>query len=134
MKQAKPVTLGQIKGLHRRMEERIYAQAFTLIERKARAILRNHPDLDEYVMAMGGWFFTGKDRSHDISTSSRDYIPWYARPFERMMDAFEEMELKVTGEPMRFTANGPVVSDWGACDGMNGKAVAAKYHKGDKQS
>ena len=44
-----------------------------------------------------------------------------------MMDEFDDLELKVTGEPMRFTAQGPIVREWGVCDGLNGAAVAEKY-------
>lgn len=101
--------------------------ALALIESKARKILSENPVLDEFVMAMGGWLFTRKYGRDDISTVYRERIPSYAMPFTRMMDEFDALELKVTGEPMRFTATGPVVREWGATDLMDGAAVAAKY-------
>lgn len=47
------------------------------------------------------------------------------------MDEFSDMELKVTGEPMRFTATGPVVKMWGVTNGLDGAAVAQKYLSGE---
>lgn len=101
-------TLAQIKAERARTEERLYRMAFALIEMKARKLLQAH-NLNEFVMAMGGWLFTRKDSLDDISS---DCLPAYARPFARMMDEFDHMEMKVTGEPMRFTANGPVIRNW----------------------
>ena len=117
-------TLAQIRSERMRTEERLYAMSADLIEAKARGILRSHPTLDEFVMGMGAWLFTRKDSADDISTVFRERIPAYARPFERMMDEFDRLELKITGEPMRFTAEGPVVREWGATDGMDGNTVA----------
>lgn len=94
---------------------------------KARKILATHVILDEFVMAMGGWLFTKKDSEDHISTVFREHIPAYAQSFTSMMDEFDDMELKVTGDPIRFTATGPTVRDWGATDGLDGAGVAAKY-------
>ena len=120
-------TLGQIKRERMRSEARLYAMALALIETRARKILVGHPSLDEFVMAMGGWLFTRKNSQDDISTVYRECIPGYAMPFTRMMDEFDDLELKVTGEPMRFTATGPVVQEWGGTDGLDGSGVARKY-------
>lgn len=120
-------TLAEIKRERERTETRLYEMALSLIERQARKILVAHPSLDEFVMAMGGWLFTRRDIQDDISTVYREYIPAYAMPFTRMMDEFDRLELKVTGEPMRFTARGPIVREWGGTDGLNGVAVAVKY-------
>jgi len=123
------LTLAQIKRERMHSETRLYAMALALIENKARKILLAHAALDEFVMAMGGWVFTGKGHAGDISTVYREHIPAYAKSFTRMMDEFDELELKVTGEPMRFTATGPKVAMWGITDGLDGDAVARKYGK-----
>ncbi len=64
-----------------------------------------------------------------LSPVYREYIPTYAMPFTRMMDEFDDMELKITGEPIRFTAQGPIVREWGGTDGLDGEAVAEEYGK-----
>ena len=120
-------TLSQIKREKERTDSRLYRVALRLIEKKARKILIAHPSLDEYVMGMGAWLFTRKGSNDDISTVYEERVPRYAQPFARMMNEFENMELKVTGEPMRFTARGPIVRMWGVCDGLDGAAVAEKY-------
>lgn len=120
-------TLAQIKRERMQSEDRLYTMALDLIKNKARKILLDHPSLDEFVMAMGGWVFTRKGSRDEISTVYREYIPAYAMLFTRMMDDFDKLELKVTGEAMRFTATGPVVTSWGVTDGLDGAGVARKY-------
>ncbi len=126
-------TVLQIKREKEHFELGMYDDALALIETRARKILVSHPNLDEFVMAMGGWLFTKKNSHDDISTVYRERIPAYARTFAEMMDEFDDMELKVTGEPMRFTAQGPVVRMWGVCDGLDGAAVAAKFDVGESE-
>jgi len=122
------ITVAAIKREKERTDIRLYDMALALIEQRARAILTAHPNLDEFVMGMGAWIFTKRNSEDDISTVYREFIPAYAMPFTRMMDEFDDLELKVTGEPMRFTAKGPVVRMWGGTDGCeNGEAVAAMY-------
>jgi hypothetical protein len=123
-------TLQEIKHERMAFEERSYADALELIQSKARKILIAHNDLDEFVMGMGSWLFTRKKDGADISTVYREDIPTFALPFCRMMDEFDDLEMKVTGESMRFTATGPVVYSWGACDLLDGAGVAGKYAVG----
>lgn len=95
--------------------------ASALVEEQARAILRKHPNLHEFVMAMGGWFFTAKksqDRSllpgeHAMIHPTDYHAPRYITN-SRLANFITEWDpyLKVTGEPMRFTADGPVVREW----------------------
>ena len=92
--------------------------ASAVVEKKARAILRQHPNLDEFVMAMGGWFFTKKDKdatgySMILHESSGDHCPKYMTGIRNFIDEWDDV-LKTTGEPMRFTANGEKVTEWGA--------------------
>ena len=95
--------------------------ALALIEERARAIMRKNPDIDHFTMAMGSWFFWGKDdrqvevydeHYHATGTIVFTYTAKeWAKP---LCDVFEEWDehLKLTGVPMRFTADGPVVRDW----------------------
>ncbi len=127
MNRAKLITVAAIKREKEQTENRLYHMASHLIESRARKILLAHPGLDEFIMSMGAWMFTRHGSMADISPVYREYIPGYAKSFTRMMDEFDDMELKVTGEPMRFTARGPKVTDWGATDGLDGAGVAKRY-------
>ena len=121
----KAPTLCEIEKLVRDSNTLIYSKALKLIEQDARSLLRKHKNLDEFVMAMGSWFFTPKDKSRDnFGNESFQSLPRYMQSFAKMMESFEVMELKITGAPMRFTADGPLVHDWGATDG---KTVAETY-------
>ena len=76
------------------------------VVRLARIILRRHPDLDEFFMGNGGAFFTSKTSpSRDTADDPR---------FRRLNKFIVEWEdvMKITGEPMRLTATGPVRRDW----------------------
>lgn len=125
------MTMAQIKREKERTDAHLYETAFILIETRARKILVAHPSLDEFVMAMGGWLFTRHGSDDNISDIELSHIPGYVRSFANMMDEFSDMELKVTGEPMRFTATGPVVKMWGVTNGLDGAAVAQKYLSGE---
>jgi hypothetical protein len=94
--------------------------ALILVEAQARAILRRHPALDEFVMGMGMWFFTYKvgarDRCGIRLTADMNRCLHEPRAYMRpLLDILDELndDLKLTGEPMRFTAEGPVIHDWG---------------------
>lgn len=93
--------------------------ALDLVEKRARAILRQHPNLDEFIMGMGIWFFTRKVGTKDekgivIEEWMNNIVHEplaYMKPVADLIDEWDEY-LKITGEPMRFTANGPVVREW----------------------
>lgn len=121
------MTVKAIKREKERTDARLYDAALALIEQRARNILTSHVNLDEFVMGMGGWLFTKRNSNDYISTVYREYIPAYVAAFTRMMDEFDDLELKVTGEPMRFTAQGRVVREWGNCAGLDGIGIADRY-------
>ena len=88
--------------------------------RLARKALRDHAELNEFVMSMGGWFFTlkigemdkmglavtpGNDIIHDCSDDPR------FKDIEAFISEWD-LDLHITGEPMRFTATGPIRTDW----------------------
>lgn len=92
--------------------------AIELIESEARKILASNPELDEFVMAMGGRFFTCKNgldsifRNYDnivrnYNFEGQEYFP----EFFKMVDDLNE-RFNVCGHPMRFTASGQIVKDW----------------------
>lgn len=87
--------------------------ASAFVEQEARAILRKHSNLREFVMAMGGWFFTLKKADatdeHPVLNDQPRYIA--KSKLAHFITEWDEY-LKITGEPMRFTADGPVVRNW----------------------
>ena len=93
--------------------------AFEEVKKRARIILKKRPNLDEFVMGMGAWFFTTKDgRNTDGSvefyneTSGYFYLfrSW-VQPISDIICKWDEV-LKITGNPVRFTAKGPEVVNW----------------------
>ncbi len=92
---------------------RLYSEAsklaLILIESMARDILRKHPHLDEFVMGMGGCLFTTKDetRAGGISPDERSYM----KPLNDFLDDWDDL-LRMTGSPMRFTAEGNKRTEW----------------------
>jgi len=90
------------------------------VARLARKALRDHAELNEFIMAMGAWFFTLKEGEMDkvglAVTPGNDIIQdCEDDPRFKDIDAFVskwDEELKITGEPMRFTATGPVCREW----------------------
>lgn len=90
------------------------------VARLARKALRDHAELNEFVMAMGGWFFTLKEGEMDkmglAATPGNDIIHDCADdPRFKDIEAFIsqwDSELGITGEPMKFTAAGPVCREW----------------------
>lgn len=89
--------------------DRLYTEAYhialSLIEKEARKIMRKHLNIHEFVMAMGGWDFW----YHDGNPVPEDLK--YLEPVRRIFDEWDSY-LKLTGTPMRFTAEGPVRTDW----------------------
>lgn len=105
-----------------RIEEKTGPIASRFVEQEARTILRQHPNLNEFVMGMGHAFFTRKIGSRDstgvVVTEDFDVIqeddaPHYIKnsPLMRFIEEWDT-DLCITGEPMRFTANGRVVRNW----------------------
>jgi hypothetical protein len=81
------------------------AIALKILEQKARKILIEHPNLHEFVMGMGTWFFIDKNKNHFTEQEVA-----YLIPFERFILKYDN-DLKLTGNLMRFTAKGKIVRD-----------------------
>ena len=84
-------------------------QASTLASKEviriARKILKADPSLTEFIMGMGRWMFSDKDGVIYDADQSR---------FAELCDFIDEWDntIHITGEPMRFTATGPIIRDW----------------------
>jgi len=80
--------------------------ALKILEQKARKILTQHPNLNEFVMGMGGWsFWDKKDNRYTDNEVS------YLVPFANFIIKYDNY-LKLTGNPMRFTAKGKIIKNW----------------------
>ena len=102
-----------MKNINKRVQG-LYEEArktgLKYIEESARQILRKHPHLKEFVMCMGSALFTYDDKSGNDVILSLDERSYFG-PLYRFLDEWDRV-YKYTGEPMRFTVNGPVVTDW----------------------
>lgn len=96
------------KGLEwiRLYQERIDNISKRLVQREAREIMRKHPNLVEFVMAMGACMFMDKYNTI-VELESRAYLKEFNELVMWLNDA-----CMVSGNPMRFTVDGPVVTDW----------------------
>jgi hypothetical protein len=108
-------------------------RAIYLIKKEARKILESDPNLDEFVMAMGGCFFTIKeggkydslsytDEEWELWCETDEYVRTYyniisdddnfQKEFFSMVEDLNE-KFKVCGYPVRFKANTEEVHEWG---------------------
>lgn len=110
--------------------DRMIQQAIDIAEKAvidaAREILSRHPELHEFIMAMGGWSFT-LNHNHDCywdasncdngdeywGDEEGDVVftcPEAIREFSEFIDKFSDVN--ITGSPMRFTATSAVKTKW----------------------
>lgn len=92
----------ELLDYHLREADRL---ALAEVERLARSIMRRHPRLHEFCMGMGSWCFWTKD-GQQFDDSDLKYLS----PIGNFLYEYED--LKLTGTPMRFTVDGPVVTNW----------------------
>ena len=88
--------------------------ALDILQAKARKILQEHAYLNEFIMAMGVWYFTAPPSglvqlSYDPRGGS--YHRAYLEPIATFINQYDEL-LGLTVTPMRFTANGRVQTSW----------------------
>jgi len=87
-------------------------RAIKVVEEMARDILRKHKNLHEFIMGMGIASFnsTTKDvNGWSISVDIDEYA--YMNQLYEFICQWDE-PLGITGTPMRFTADGPVITEW----------------------
>lgn len=100
----------------RKMEEHLAQQyatssnlALQIVIKHARKILRDNPELKEFTMGMGTWFFVDNDGHYRDYSNVRLFHDLVA--FDDFMCRWDET-FKLTGQAVRFTADGPLVTDW----------------------
>ena len=83
--------------------------ALEMVETEARKILRAYPNLKEFIMAMGTWFFT----TVNPTASNKDCFS-KMKYLNELKDFFDQWDskYKLTGCPMRFTAKGEKITYW----------------------
>jgi len=80
------------------------------VEKMARDIMRKHPNVTAFIMAMGLATFEIKGESDSLGLEDRAYFG----PLKRFIDRWDDM-LGITGSPMWIKGpDGPVIREWGA--------------------
>jgi hypothetical protein len=80
--------------------------ASEIVEKMARKILRKDKSLHFFCMSMGLAIFVTKDDKNLGLDEKKAF-----KELNAFVDDWDEY-LKVTGEPMAFTADGPKVTEW----------------------
>lgn len=89
--------------------DRARAIGLTIIEREARRVMREDPTIKEFVMARGVAMFNCVDEQGNEEILHANDID--AFDLEFILSDWDDV-FKFTGEPMRFTADGPVRREW----------------------
>jgi len=92
------------KSVQKPFDVAVY-EALIIVEREARKVLKKDTCLGEFVMGMGVWNFTSKRDMWMIDAEER------APELARFIDKWDDY-LHLTGNSMRFTADGEVRTDW----------------------
>lgn len=105
--------------------------ALNYIRQQARFILQNDNNLNEFIMGMGGCFFTAKqeglydtskysekelveiEEDNSLQSDSALHMPvnFFQPDFMEMINELND-KFKSMGFPMRFTAHGEELNDW----------------------
>lgn len=94
---------------HRQADKEVTAQLLKMVEYKARQIMRQHPRLTGFCMAMGSWaFYDGTN--HPVRPDYTSGVK-YLEPFAAFIDEYDE-DFHLTGCPMKFNAGGEVIHHW----------------------
>lgn len=86
-------------------------ESMRIVECEARKILRDHNNLDEFIMGMGVWFFTEKRVGQDSVILNNHYKYILSSALAEFIFEWDQ-HLKITGEAIRFTAYGEIVRNW----------------------
>ena len=107
------------KIMHGLLQE-INRMALQYVEAAAREILVSSPELSEFVMGMGAWFFTyklGVVFSDGLKVTKGNDILYGPDRYPRLLPVVQFMNewdslLGLTGNPTRFTAKGKKRTGW----------------------
>ena len=83
--------------------------ALEYVEQEARAILKSCPKYKEFIMGMGSACFS--DGWSNFSPVYSDKMPKRAVELICFISEIDEY-LRLSGNPMRFTADGEKITDW----------------------
>lgn len=83
-----------------------FKRALEFILREAVHLMQQHPRLQEFCMAMGGWSFHDR-KGEPVNTK---YI--YKSPLCRLISEWDDY-LHLTGYGVKVYSNGNVLTDWG---------------------
>ena len=86
-------------------------EAVDIVEKQARKALKEYPELDEFIMAQGTWFFTRKNKSHDVNIYSDLTIYPLINDLYIFISKWDK-SLQITGEGIRFTCEGKKIVHW----------------------
>lgn len=85
----------------KQLDNKIYDILIDEVRKKARAILKNNKNLDEFTMAMGTYFFSNKGEiQHGYENKN----------FNSFMSTYDDE--KLTAFAMTFKENGKEINDW----------------------
>lgn len=94
-------------------EAEVYEIIIAEVIKLARFVLNNNRGLKEFIMAMGMFCITRRkvDWRHDYS---EDYEFAKLKGGKELFDMIvtHNERFKITGDPIRFTATGKIVTDW----------------------
>lgn len=79
------------------------------IERIGRIELNNNPNLDEFIMGMGSYFFT--THKNDTNIRGNTITNYKSKGIDEIINKYDD-EFNLTGEGMRFTKDSKVTTDW----------------------
>jgi len=103
----KVVSPGKTEADLRKLFQEADQLAEDLLVRKARAAMRAHTSLIEFTIAMGTWFFNDRNGNYVDGEDRRPGIQRVAK----FIDSWDS-HFYLTGGPMRFTVDGPIVREW----------------------
>lgn len=88
--------------------DQAYNLARAKVEKMARKILREHPNLEAFIMAMGSATFSVKGQLYSLGLDERAYF----RPLDNFINKWDDM-LGLTGDPMWITGpDGVIKTEW----------------------
>lgn len=93
-------------------EAQVYEIIIAKVEKLARVVLANNRGVKEFCMAMGMFSIirTNKDKYDYLDEDEFERLKGGKELYDFITEHDERF--KITGDPMRFIKNGPVITDW----------------------
>ena len=91
-----------------RAYDQLYKSIEKIIIHDACKLMRDHKNLDEFVMSMGTWFFIDKDNE----IRAWEYVKYLENsPLGNFIQDWDK-DFKITGISMRFKIDGAITRNW----------------------